>query len=287
MNTKELQNELIEAIDGCKRITKEAEEILNKVMDMGVYSITTLNGIKLVSWSDGSWEDISAMLEAHYRGDIDITEYWKTGDTRTILVNDIFVDFILIGNNHDDLVNPIASSKKAAFTVQTKYCFGEKKMFDNFMTPTFSLWCDSLVRSYLNIEFKTFLPKELQSIIKPVKKNTYRHGADRNNCKLYEGSTTTHDSIFLLSEMEVYGEQSAEKSSWGRDSDGTQYEYYKDVSNRIKYPEPSYTSGTWWWLRSSYVDDCGNSAFRFVGTRGNIKYGCANHDYAIAPAFCI
>lgn len=285
MDTKELQNELIEAIDGFKRITKEAEEIL-KVMDMGVYSITNLNGIKLVSWSDGSWEDISAMLEAHYRGDIDITKYWKTEDTREIELNNGDKLYLtLIGSKHDNLVEDLNGITKASFTIQTKYCFGERRMFNAYDKPYYSSWSDSDMRTYLNTEFKKTLPHELQYLIKSVKKNTYRYGFKGDIGELFRGSTTTEDSIFLLSEMEVYGAQTlGTKSDWGRGDDGTQYEYYKISSNRIKYLGKN---EVWWWLRSSRVNSSGNSRFRFVYSSGSAGDDFADITYGLAPAFCI
>lgn len=286
MNTKELQNELIEVIDGCKRITKEAEEILNKVMDMGVYSIATLNGIKLVSWADGSWEDISDMLEAHYRGDIDITEYWKTGDTRRIqLSTGESVELVLIGNKHDDLVKPINEVSKAAFTVQTKICeIGE--MFTDYKGPQYSLWSESLVRKYLNNKFKASLPSTLQSLIKRVKKETYRHGF-KGDAELYRTAIVTEDNIFLLSETEVFGTQNLGPEC-GYGADGIQYAYYKNSYNRIHYyPENKHVFiDPSWWLRSSGVNHRGESSFRIVSS-GSVGGIIANNANRLAPAFCI
>ena len=290
MDTKELQNELTDAIDECKRITKEAEELLNKVMDMGVYSITTLNGIKLVSWADGSWEDIGAMIAAHYAGDINITDYWSNGDTRRIkLKNGEFIDLVLIGSNHDDLVNPINGITKAAFTVQTKNCLETKmRMFDSYDDPKFSLWGNSDIRNYLNTEFYQNLPDELQSMIKTVMKVTYRYSYKPKFGPYYSESTTTKEAAFLLSEMEVYGTQAlGSESDWGRGEDGTQYEYYKTASNRIKYLGIDGTSAQNWWLRSSLVHYSGYSYFRFVNSSGSVNNGYANNTYGVAVAFCI
>ena len=289
MDTKELQNELTDAIDECKRITKEAEELLNKVMDMGVYSITTLNGIKLVSWTDGSWQDIANMIEAHYNGDINIVDYWKCEDTRRIeLKNGEFIDLVLIDNNHDDLVNPINGIRKAVFTVQTKNCLNTKMcMFNSYDDPKFSLWSNSDIRNYLNTEFYQNLPDELQSLIKTVMKVTYRYAYKPKFGPYYSESTTTKEAVFLLSEMEVYGTQALDASTYGSGSDGTQYEYYKTTSNRIKCLGIDGTSAQAWWLRSSIVHSNGGSYFRYVNSNGDVDYSSAYDTIGVAVAFCI
>ena len=252
-------------------------------------SATTIDKcIKIVTWADGSWEDIGAMIEAHYAGDINITDYWKYGDTRRIkLKNGEFIDLVLIGNNHDDLVTYVNGVTKAAFTVQTRDCLETKmRMFDSYDDPKFSSWSESEIRKYLNTEFKSLLSDELQSLIKTIRKVTYRYGYTKTYSS-YRGSTISEDDVFLLSEMEVYGAQTLDVSTWGSGSDGTQYEYYKTASNRIKYLGIDGTLARAWWLRSSIVGGTGYSLFRRVNSNGNVDYGIANYTHGLAPAFCI
>lgn len=251
-------------------------------------SITTLNGIKIVSWKDGSWQDIANMVEAHYNDDIDITDYWKVGDSKRIeLKNGEFVDLVLIGNNHDDLVTSVNGVTKAAFTVQTRDCLETKmRMFDSYDDPKFSSWNESEIRKYLNTAFKSLLSDELQSLIKTIRKVTYRYGYTGTYAS-YRDSTISEDDVFLLSEMEVYGAQTLDVSTWGSGSDGTQYEYYKTASNRIKYLGICGISARAWWLRSSIVGGTGYSLFRRVNSNGNVDYGIANYTHGLAPAFCI
>ena len=51
--------------------------------------ITPEPPLKIVTFADGTDEEIAAMLEAHYAGDIDIEDYWNVGDTRKIHLNGI------------------------------------------------------------------------------------------------------------------------------------------------------------------------------------------------------
>ena len=294
MDTKELQNEFNKLDFEYKQLEERRKKLMEQLMaiDSSLDTTTTIdNGIKIVSWKDGSWEDIGAMIEAHYAGDINITDYWKCEDSRRIkLKNGEFVDLVLIGNNHDDLVTSINGIRKAVFTVQTKNCLETKmSMFNDYHNdPKFSLWGNSDVRNYLNTEFKSLLPDELQSMIKTIRKVTYRYAYRPEFGPYYSESTTTKEAVFLLSEMEVYGTQAlGSESDWGRGSDGTQYEYYKTASNRIKCLGIDGISAQDWWLRSSSVYCFGGSGFRRVYRNGYVNGDFANYTYGVVPAFCI
>lgn len=293
MDTKELQNEFNKLDFEYKQLEERRKKLMGQLMAIGSSLDTTAtinNGIKIVSWKDGSWQDIGAMIEAHYNGDINITDYWKCEDTKQIkLKNGEFINLVLIGNKHDDLANPINGIPKAAFTVQTKNCLETKmRMFDSYDDPNFSSWANSDIRNYLNTEFYQNLPDELQSMIKTVMKVTYRYAYKPKFGPYYSESTTTEDDVFLLSEMEVYGTQTmGTESDYGRGEDGTQYEYYKTTSNCIRYLGIDGTLAQYWWLRSSYVSGNGNSYFRSVGSYGGVDDGRANITRGVVPAFCI
>ena len=96
--------------------------------------------IKIVTFADGTDEEISAMLEAHYQGKIDIEDYWSVGDTRVVHINAIPSDsnntishvaqditMVIIGINHDDLQEQIGIRTKAAITVQCRECLGNNE----------------------------------------------------------------------------------------------------------------------------------------------------------------
>jgi len=274
----------------------------SKNRETGSTSVNAIiKSLNIVTWADGSWEDIAAMIEAHYNGDIDITDYWSNGDTKRVQLNAIslgttgggqsaqYIDLTIIDSAHDDLVNPVNGVTKAALTIHSKFCLGTKGyMYANYTGPNYSLWKDSPRRTWCNNGFKNALPAGLVSLIKKVSKVTYRYAkTSYSSYSSYRGSTTTDDEIFLLSEMEVYGTQALPESDYGHGSDGTQYEYYKTASNRIKYLGIDGTSAQDWWLRSSYVGGDGNSGFRSVNCNGNVSGGSANTANGLAPAFCI
>ena len=256
--------------------------------------------LNIVTWADGSWEDIGAMIEAYYAGEINISDYWAIGDTKRIQLNAIssgttreaqseqYIDLTIIDIAHDDLVTAVNGVSKAALTIQSKFCLASTGyMYSAYNSPNYSLWSDSPRRTWCNNDFKNALPASLVALIKKVSKVTYRYGYTGTYAS-YRGSTTTQDDVFFLSEMEVYGTQAlGPESNYGRGADGTQYEYYKTASNRMKYLGIDGTSANIWWLRSSYVDTNGYSYFRSVHRGGYEFYNFADDALGLAPAFCI
>lgn len=49
-----------------------------------VVTVSLYNPAKIVSWANGTDEEIAAMVDAAERGEIDLTDYWTAGDTRTV-----------------------------------------------------------------------------------------------------------------------------------------------------------------------------------------------------------
>ena len=302
MDTKELQSEFNKLDFEYRQLEERRKKLMGQLIGSSLDSaITIYNGTKIVSWKDGSWEDIGAMIEAHYNGDIDITDYWSNGDTKRVQLNAIssgttgesqsaqYIDLTIIDSSHDNLVNPINGVTRAALTIHSKFCLGTTGyMYSSYESPSYSLWKDSPRRTWCNNGFKNALPAGLVSLIKKVSKVTYRYcNSSYSGYASYRGSTTTEDDVFLLSEMEVYGTQSLDASTYGSGSDGTQYEYYKTASNRIKYLGIDGTSTNTWWLRSSYVNGNGYSNFRSVSSSGVVSGSLARYTYGLAPAFCI
>ena len=255
--------------------------------------------LKIVTWADGTYAEISAMLDAHYAGTINISDYWSSGDVRTIPLAEMAatgvgeahsaqnVEVAILGFEHDDLVNPINGKSKAALSLQLKNGLEVVGyMYSAYNSPSYSLWDGSPRRTWCNSTFKNALPAELVSLIKTVTKKTWRYA--HSSYSGYRTQQTTNDDCFLISEFEVFGVQGLPTTDYGAvGEDGTQYEYYKTTSNRIKYLGVSGTSANIWWLRSSGVSDSGYSFFRSVRTSGSVGDGYASGTIGVAPGFCI
>ena len=255
--------------------------------------------LKIVTWADGTYEEISAMLDAHYTGTIDISDYWSVGDVRTIPLSAMSAtgvgesqsaqnaEVVIIGLGHDDLVSPVNGNSKSAVSLQLKNSLKTVGyMYSSSNGTNCSLWDGSPRRTWCNSVFKNALPAELVNLIKTVTKKTWRYA--HSSYSSYRTQQTTNDDCFLISEFEVFGTQVLSTTDYGTvGEDGTQYEYYKTTSNIIKYLGVSGTSANAWWLRSSIVNYIGNSIFHIVNTSGGVYYSLANSTYGVAPGFCI
>ena len=88
----------------------------------------------------------------------------------------------------------------------------------------------------------------------------------------------TEDSLFLLSEVEIFGFTAHTNAG-----EGSQYEYYQSGNSRVKTVKGSASS---WWERSPSANSGG--AFCNVGNNGDAEPGYGAHNfYGVAFGFCI
>ena len=244
----------------------------------------------------GTIQQISEILDAHYRGDIDISDYWAVGDNRTESISEIpsgtvgetqptqDIELVIIGMNHDDLKTKIGDITKAAITVQVKNCLStEGYMNSDYFSIGNALWSNSKRRTWCNNEFINAL-STLKGLIKPVVKLSNRHTDSKYSS--YRQQETTEDYVFLLSQWEVWGIQKFSSDYGTLPAEGFQYEYMETNNNRIKRVN---TSPTDWWIRSSYTGSNENAHFAFVSDGGYYSAiaTIASHSYGLAPAFCL
>ena len=97
------------------------------------YSVD-LSFLKIVTFADGTDEEIAKMIQAHYNDKINITDYWAVGDTRSVSLSAMSatgvgeshraqtVQFVIGDFEHDDLATPINGHTKAAVTLLQKDC---------------------------------------------------------------------------------------------------------------------------------------------------------------------
>ena len=94
------------------------EHIINKT----VLNVT-IEFLHIVTWADGTWKQIKKMLDAHYNGKLNVSDYWATGDIReqTIMATSITteqkVKLILGDFSHHKLKTPIGTRDTSAITV--------------------------------------------------------------------------------------------------------------------------------------------------------------------------
>lgn len=182
------------------------------------------------------------------------------------MTNGKTLEYRIIGINHDDLGD---GSGKAGLTFEvTNTAMDEQRM--NATSTNAGGWEKSEIRGRLNSgDLWSLLPIELQSKAKAVTKMTDNKGGGSASAP-----SATTDKVFLLSMTEIYGD---------RQTDGTQYEYYK--SKGVTYSNHSGVSSSFYhWTRS--VDPSGSAYFRCIYSNGNYNDYGATYSYCICLAWC-
>ena len=271
-----------------------ASDIATSKLDISefkTYSID-LSYFKIVTFADGTDEEIAAMLEAHYNGTINIADYWSVGDMRTIHLDAMAAtgvseshvaqdqQFVIIGIEHDDLETPINNHTKAAITVQPLRMLSNGTTYElgymNSSNTNSGGWEGCARRTWCNSVFVNAFPLAIKNLIKTVSKLNY---------KVYNSTnlTTTSDNAFLLSETEVFGSNTHSVGN----TEGTQYEYFKTTSNRKKYQGNATTQGSahHWWERSPHSSYA--AYFCRVHIDNFANYADASSANGLCPALCL
>lgn len=88
---------------------------------------------------------------------------------------------------------------------------------------------------------------------------------------------TTEDSLFLLSEVEIFG-----STTYAKAGEGSQYEYYQSGNSRVKTVNGS---ASLWWGRSPRGSN--STYFCCVYSDGYAYYYSASSSDGVAFGFCI
>lgn len=257
--------------------------------------------LKIVTFADGTDAEIEKMIEAHYAGKINISDYWAVGDKRIIHHNAMDAtgvseshrandyDYVIIGIEHDDLATAINGKTKAAITIQTErmlyldttteynnsYNASHECGYINSSSTNSGGWEDCERRTWCNNVYKKCLPAYIQNMMKQVKKST-SVGSRSSTIKI------SNDYAFLLSEIEIFG-----STTYSYAGEGKQYQYFKNaIANRYKKPrfDDSHVSGHYW-ERSPYSGS--ESKFCHVNISGNSYYNGVSYYLGVAPCLCI
>ena len=260
-----------------------------------------LSFLKIVTFADGTDEEILAMIEAHYNDKINIADYWAVGDTRNVDLSAMGATYVgeshraqtvqyrISDFEHYDLVTEINGHTKAAILIDQVNClmdaeceagskYGEyntENGYMNFSVTNEGGWGDCQRRKWCNNVYLNAMPEILRNAVKEVKIKT---SAGRHMATIVE----TNDKIFLPSEVEIFG-----STSYSVAGEGSQYAYYKNATaNRYKMPKWSSDSSivsSRYWERSPDED----KFFCIVSYTGNNGTANASFGHGIAPCFCI
>lgn len=247
----------------------------------------TVSSLKIVTWAGGTDEEIVAMVEAADQGEINLSDYWAVGDTRTVQLSAMSatgvgeshaaqqVDLVLMHAGGYDLNAAVASGRtKCSFIVGQKDSLAKAGYMNSSDTSSGS-WNGSKRRTWCNSVYKKALPSTLLPIFKQFKTIT---------AQTYDGSTnqTSVDWFALPAEKEVFGSR-----TYSNDTESNalfQFDYYKTTSNRIKMSGKESSPGHWWERSPSYF---GSTDFCRVYNNGTANFGSASKTYGLAPFGCI
>lgn len=244
----------------------------------------TVKYLEIVTWSDGTPEQITAMIEAADRGDINLSDYWTVGDTRSVDISSFngnstathvaqTVEMVLVQEG----LYKDTDDKTVHFVVGFKNCLAngttlERERIDNSSSGVF--WSGSEIRTLCNGNLYNAFPQWLKNLVRTVKVTTGTSNTENE---------TTEDKVFLAAEKELgYAAASgtAERNAL------TTFTYYSTVANKIKHAGRN-GSAVAWWLRSHYY---ANKRYycRISNTGDNANTGyIADDGLGVAAHFCI
>lgn len=256
--------------------------------------------LKIVTFADGTDEEIAAMMQAHYDNKINIADYWAVGDKRSVNLSAMSatyvgeshraqtVEFAIADFGKDELSTPINGHTMAAITLTQVNCLMDatsasnsnngsndtERGYMNSSNTNVGGWTDCARRKWCNEVYYNALPSVFKSMVKEVNKKT---SAGNQSSTI----NTTKDKAFLLSESEIYG-----STTYSKAGEGSQYEYYKTAANRYKLPKwNSDRVSHIYWDRSPHGSN--SSLFCLVTNGGSAYWNNASITYGFAPCLCI
>ena len=211
-------------------------------------------------FANNTWEQIIAACHNN-----EVPDTWKVADHKPMTIggSDYLID--IIGKNHDDYSD---GSGKAPLTFQLHDCYNIAKAMHSTGSNTIGWEKCSMRVEHLPTILKQ-MPADVQSGIREVNKISKNGGKSAL-------LVTTKDSLFLLSEVEVFGSSSNSLSG-----EGTQYDYYKAGNSTVKNFNGSAYD---WWERSPSTGR--TRYYCVVKSTGSSINANSNTIRGVAFAFC-
>lgn len=233
--------------------------------------------LELVSWANGTPSQLAAMLDAHYAGRLNLSNYWSIGDSRTVALDAIesntctgsigaqTAQLVLMNAGGKTLVNAEHGVTTCAFVVGFKNSIGVGKYND---PSSISDYSNSAVRLFLNNKMFLALPSDMQSLFKTFINTTTKWSSSTSSL------VQTEDLLALPAGVELTGSV----PSGAMAGEGSQFTYYNTSANRIKT-----VGGTayQYWLRT--LKSSGGPAYATVNGAVNSTSANPTTTYGISP----
>ena len=233
---------------------------MGKVIMSGIVPTLKAPVTYQANFADNTWLQI---IDACHKNKVPDT--WAVGNSKTMLINGTEYQIDIIGKGHDDYAD---GSGKAPLTFQLHDCYADRKMMNGGNTNSGG-WTSCSMRQTDLPAILALMPTEVQNGIREVNKLT---SAGSKSSTI----NTTADKLFLLSEIEIFG-----NITYSVSGEGTQYDYYKVGNSKVKkYNGSAYN----WQERSPYGRS--TSFFCIVNSNGNADYDSARTAFGVAFGFC-
>lgn len=210
------------------------------------------------AFAANSWETIIAACQSG-----NVPDSWAVGDSKSMTINGMSYQIDIIGKNHDVYAD---GSGTAPLTFQLHDCYSEAKQM-YYVNLSGLGWKNTDMRLTYLPAILALMPTEVKNGIHAVNKKTSEGG----NSTTIE---TVSDTLFLLSEVEIFGTASSSVAG-----EGSQYDYYKAGNSKIKKREGV---DEFWWDRSS----ASGGMFCTVRANGQADASNASNSLGVSFAFC-
>lgn len=231
---------------------------MGKVIMSGIVPMLKAPVTYKANFADNTWSQIIKACQANT-----VPDTWAVGNQKTMAIGGTDYVIDIIGKNHDTYSN----GGIAPLTFQLHDCYGELKKMNSSNTNVGG-WTDCAMRQTHLPAILALIPTEVQNSIREVNKLT--SAGDQSSA-----INTTADKLFLLSEIEVFG-----NVTYSIGGEGTQYDYYKSNSKVKNYNG----NASAWWERSPNGN--GSSTFCDLNSVGGSGWTVATSVLGVSFAFC-
>ena len=211
------------------------------------------------NFADNEWSEIIAACQSG-----SVPASWVVGNYKNMTINGKAYRIDIIGKNHDTY----AAGGTAPLTFQMHDCYDTTYQMNSSNTNSGG-WNSCAMRSTHLPAILNLMPAEVKAAIKEVQKKTSA-GSQSSSIQ------TTNDKLFLLSEIEIFG-----NTTYSFAGEGTQYAYYQAGNSKVKNLSGSAYA---WWERSPISSNSTN--FCCVNSNGNAGASYASPSYGVAFGFC-
>lgn len=304
---------VVTATNGVKTYTGTADNrgyLMLTIGAAGTYSLTaTLNGettsavtvevttvdeiytcklpsllLNIVSWADGTDDEIAAMIDAARAGTIDLQTDggWAVGDVRTIKISAFSAESTTsyAEQSIDIAISSFEDYNECGCIMQFDFCtLLTASHTDSDYKGTRMNSSNTNSGGYGATEmYKTTLPALVEALPSWLKERLIEFSVLASaGSQSSTINTVTGNLLALRSEVEIFG-----KTTYSKSGEGSQIPYYTTSANRIKKRDGA-AGG--WWERSPRGGT--GTYFCSVTSDGSAYYGSASGTSGVAPFGCL